>query len=85
MTGNGRSIDNTIQIDALYRPTGAAFGEAFNAADVDLNHWGSLTIEFDDDLSGTVSFSSVDPDYGSGELPISRLARPMLADCVGVD
>jgi len=81
MTGDGRFVDNTIHIDALYRPIGAAFGEDFDPADVDLNHWGSLIIEFDDDLSGTVAFSSIDPNYASGSFPISRLARPMLADC----
>jgi len=81
MTGDGRFVDNTIHIDALYRPIGAAFGEDFDPADVDLNHWGSLIIEFDDDLSGTVAFGSIDPNYASGSFPISRLARPMLADC----
>jgi hypothetical protein len=70
-----------IDIDTLYQPTGATYGDAFDPADVVYEQWGSLRLEFFSDGSGQVSYDSSLPAYGSGSFPIERLARPMLADC----
>jgi hypothetical protein len=70
-----------IDIDTLYQPTGATYGDAFDPADVVYEEWGSLRLEFFIDGSGQVVYDSNLPAYGSGSLPIEQLARPMLADC----
>jgi len=33
------------------------------------------------ELNGSIRYTSNNAAYGSGEYPIERLARPMLADC----
>lgn len=53
----------------------------FDPADVERIDWGRLEIEFHDDNTGHIYFDSALEGYGSGDYPIERLARPMLADC----
>ncbi len=75
MTGDALFVDN------LLMPTGTRFGTDFDSTEIDVVHWGSLTLHFDDDLSGHAWFDSELPEYGSGDFSLSRLARPMLAEC----
>ncbi len=81
MIGDAEFSGNTLHIANLLQPLGTHFGPSFNATDVDLVHWGTLTLEFDSDLAGQVSWNSVFQDYGSGNYPIKRLTRPQLAEC----
>jgi hypothetical protein len=81
MMGDGDFDGTTLVIDNLIQPVGGIFGVDFDPEQVDRVPWGSLVMEFDDDLNGHVWFDSLDDDYGSGDYPITRLARPMLADC----
>ncbi len=81
MMGDGHFDGTTLHIDNLIQPRDADDGMPFNADGIEHLHWGTLTIEFEDDDSGHIWFDSVDEDYGSGDYPIERLARPMLADC----
>lgn len=83
MIGDGEFSGQTLQIDNLIRPTGGRWGDNFDAGAVDLNHWGTLTLEFFDNGSGHVSWNSVDEGFGSGDHPIKRLSIPRLAECEG--
>ncbi len=62
-------------------PFATADGMPFDTSGIELVDWGSLTMHFDDDESGQVSYSSHFEGFGSGSYPIQRLARPLLADC----
>lgn len=81
MMGDGYFEGQTLTIDNLIQPVGTQFGSDFASDEIDIAHWGRLVMEFHDDINGHVSFDSVFDDYGSGDYPIERLARPMLADC----
>jgi len=93
MTGSGEMSDlhpvmpvvpqpNPDRLEVtLHQPQGASYGPDFDPADVDLVEWGELTIDFGEPGAAEVHFDSHFDDYGSGEFPIERLARPMLADC----
>ena len=81
MMGDGHFEGQTLTIDNLVQPTGTRFGRDFDPEEIDFTHWGSLVMEFDDDLNGHAWFDSLFEEYGSDDYPIERLARPMLAEC----
>ena len=81
MMGDGTLEDTTLHIDNLVQPVSAELGPSFSPTEVQFVPWGSLVMEFDDDLNGHLWFDSMDEEYGSGDYPIERLARPMLAEC----
>jgi hypothetical protein len=81
MMGDGDFDGDTLTIDNLVQPTGTRFGPDFDPDEIEFTHWGSLVMEFDDDLNGHIWFDSVIEDYGSGDYPIDRLARAKLAEC----
>ncbi|TVQ29024.1 MAG: hypothetical protein EA370_15820 [Wenzhouxiangella sp.] len=83
MTGDAFFDGQTLAIDNLLMPVGTAFGSDFDADSVEVRHWGSLTLQFNDDHTGQAWYDSVLPDYGSGQFTLSRLARAQLADCPG--
>jgi hypothetical protein len=64
-----------------YQPLGGEFGPDFDPDDVALTEWGTLSMSFKDDGTAIVNWESVHEEYGSGDYPIERLARPMLAEC----
>lgn len=70
-----------LLIDPILQPVGATYGPDFDPADVERINWGWLEIQFHDENTGHVFFYSMLEAYGSGDFPIQRLARPMLADC----
>lgn len=55
----------------LFRITGPVFGPDFDPADRDDQHWGTLTITFDDCSSGRVSYNSL-TGFGAEVYEISR-------------
>lgn len=81
MMGDGHFEGQTLIIDNLVQPVGTRFGRDFAIGEIDFARWGRLEIEFDDDLNGHVWFESELAGYGTGNYPIERLARPMLAEC----
>lgn len=70
-----------IDSETLYQPIGGVYGNDFDPAMIDNVDWGSLRIEFNDADTGRVFWDSNLESYGSGDYPIVRLARPLLADC----
>ena len=71
----------TLLIDPILLPVGATYGPDFDPADVERIDWGWLEIQFHDENTGHVFFGSMLEAYDSGDFPIQRLTRPMLADC----
>ena len=56
-----------------YYNTGMKFGE-FNPDDRQQTVWGTSTVTFSDCNTATLEYSSNDPAYGSGSIPMVRLA-----------
>lgn len=72
--GNFDPSSNTVTIEAA-QDTGAKFPPSFSSNDITQTDWGSLTFTFTDCSNGTVSWSSKLPAYGSGSMPITKLAE----------
>ena len=66
---------NTITFSDLLIPSGTDFGPSFNPGDVELPSWGNATFTFDSCDSGTMTYSSSLPGYGSGSLALTRLTN----------
>ncbi|WP_049726667.1 hypothetical protein [Wenzhouxiangella marina] len=81
MTGDGQFDGNTLTIDPLYRPQDTGFLMPGGTEFIDNLPIGTLQMIFQDDQSGSIQFTSSDPDFPSTSYPIERLARPMLVDC----
>jgi hypothetical protein len=81
MMGDGDFDGTTLTIDNLRQPRDLGYGMPGSADGIEFLPFGSLVIEFDDDMNGHAWFESDDPNFGSGNFPIERLARPMLAEC----
>jgi serine protease AprX len=79
--GLGSLDGGRLQVDDVRRMLGTRFGDDFRADQLDSEHWGSLTIEFDGCDDGLLQYQSVDADYGSGSHPVSRLTRMFGAGC----
>ena len=71
--GSYDPTSNTVTVEAA-QDTGAKFPPNFNTSDIKQTDWGSLTFTFTDCSNGTVSWVSKIPAYGSGSLPITKLA-----------
>jgi hypothetical protein len=52
---------------------GAQWGSNFIDTDVIRNEWGTVTIDFSDCTSGTMSYTSNDENYGNGSFELIRL------------
>lgn len=81
MIGTGQFADGQVVIDEMIQPVGTRFGKDFDSAEIEYIDWGSLTLEFNSDSSGHITYESHLPEFGSGSYSIERLARPTLADC----
>ncbi|MCB1583678.1 MAG: M14 family zinc carboxypeptidase [Marinicella sp.] len=65
-----------IVFDEIYITSGARFGQAFNANDVELTIWGSAEFNFQC-TSGTFTYHALDAAYGSGTYQIQPITRPI--------
>ncbi len=75
IVGQGAVEDGTIYFDDLLITRGTRFGPAFNAADVIMEHWGTMTITLIDCNRALVDYVSALPNYGSGVLFPERLSK----------
>lgn len=78
-------IEAHIQIERLNQPQGGIYGPDFDSGAIEQVDWGSLEIRFRRDGDGHVVWNSNLEGYGTGDYPIERLARPMLAECDSED
>lgn len=67
-TNNGNRTSGTT-----YYNTGMKFG-SFNPDDRQQTEWGTSTVTFTDCNNATLEYSANDPAYGSGTIPMTRLA-----------
>ena len=75
ITGPGRLTARTLQVDALYSATGAAFGAGFDPADITVKRWGALEIQFTGCNSATLTWMSSGDDtarFGNGGYALTR-------------
>jgi len=72
--GSYDPTSNTVTVEA-FQDTGAKFPPNFNATDITQTDWGSLTFTFTDCTNGTMSWNSKLPGYGTGTIPITKLAN----------
>lgn len=71
--GSGPVIADTILAE-MQVTSGTNFGMSFIAEDIIRTPWGQLSIKFNDCNNATVTFNSLDTDYGSGFYELQRLA-----------
>lgn len=69
-TVNGASVT----ADMLYPASVTSFGEAFDADEIDLQPWGTVTLQYNPGCdSMTFSYASTVPGFGSGSYEYTRL------------
>jgi hypothetical protein len=71
---------NTIIFNLLI-PSGTDFGPTFDPDQVSLPPWGTATFIFDNCNSGSMSYDSPLPGYGSGSLGLTRLTNLSGQEC----
>ena len=74
IVGTGPVIADTIIADMMITE-GTVFGTGFNSDDVAKSPWGQVNIKFNNCHSATVTFNSLDTNYGSGSLELQRLTK----------
>ncbi|WP_376695628.1 hypothetical protein [Wenzhouxiangella sp. EGI_FJ10305] len=72
---SGRAIEGTA-----YAPKGMRFG-MFDPANFEAPQWGEVDLEFDNCVEATLRWDSSDPAFGSGSMPLERLAFTHGLDC----
>lgn len=70
--GSGPVVGDTIIADMTITD-GTGFGASFDANDVNRTPWGQVRIKFDGCDSATVTYQSLDSNYGSGTYPLQRI------------
>ncbi|WP_181918915.1 hypothetical protein [Wenzhouxiangella sediminis] len=73
---------NTLNLQ-MSQPVGASFGDGYNSDDVELIPFGTVSLTFDDCNSGTATWQSSNPDFGSGQMPLQRLSSSAGVNCTG--
>ena len=76
----GTANGNRLAFTDVYRPTGAQFGDAFDAGAVSLNRWGTLELEFADCNAVTLRWTGP-VEFGSGQRTLTRLSALDELDC----
>jgi len=71
---------NSVTLPAILAH-GAKFPPNFKPGDVTDTPWGTLTFTFDSCSTGTVTWSSTLPGYGTGSLPLTRLTQIAGTSC----
>lgn len=73
---------NTITADMLYPAGTTTFGNQFNPDEIDLQPWGSITLEYQPGCSQiSYSYNSSVSGYGSGSYSYQRLTQPAGTTC----
>jgi hypothetical protein len=74
LVGVGEFHEDTIQFDNIVMTRGPVFGDDFDSDLIAFDTWGSLSMQFDDSNSGSVSY--VGPEnWGTGTLPLERITN----------
>ena len=73
LIGQGDLVGSRAELDVLIT-NGADFPPDFNAENVNLTPWGTLTFEFTSETTGTASWSSLVEGFGAGTLAMQQIA-----------
>jgi hypothetical protein len=79
--GAGQPEGRSVTMDALYPTSHTAWGEAFDPDDVELSHWGKLSLDYSDCDHLTFSYQSAVEGYGSAVREYTRLSTLEGLDC----
>lgn len=82
LAAEGEVDGNLLRFDSVLRPHGGRFGDAFDAASIEYEAWGSLEIEFSDCEQAVLRWQGP-AAWGSGSYPMQRLSRLKEIDCAG--
>jgi len=74
LIGSGNIVADTILAD-LSITDGASFGSEFDTDDVITTPWGQVSIKFIDCENAVVTYQSIDSDFGSGTINLTRLTK----------
>ncbi len=79
--GSGQPDGNRVVLDALY-PTGfTSWGADYDAGEIVLENWGSMTLEYQGCDALAFSYDSLAPGYGQASRQYSRLSRLAGVSC----
>ena len=78
--GTGTFNGNTLMVNNLYTTSGTGWGSLFDANDISLDDWGSLTMEFSSCGVATVMYQST-AGFGNGTLNMQRITNLMGIPC----
>jgi hypothetical protein len=81
MIGVGQFQGQQLVIENLAQPRDLENGMPEDTSGIEPLLWGQVIIDFHDPMSASLQFDSEKEDYGSGQYPLTRLARARLADC----
>ncbi len=81
MIGVGEFQGQQLVIENLVQPRDLDNGMPEDTAGITALQWGEIIIDFHDSLTASLQYISEEQAYGSGQYPLSRLARARLADC----
>lgn len=82
IVGVGPITGNTAVLTAFQSAgNGGRFPPNFNAAQVQAQPWGTITLSFTDCNNGTASWQPTAPGYTAGSIPIQRLTMPAGLTC----
>lgn len=82
LIGDGTSVANRLSVNNVLIADGARFGNQFNANDVNLQAWGSLSFEFLDCDQALVRYDS--GDFGNDQIELIRLSSIAGVPCDNV-
>ncbi|MEN1728697.1 MAG: hypothetical protein AAGJ52_09675, partial [Pseudomonadota bacterium] len=80
MVGNGVRLGKDIIFENLNATRGGRFGAAFDPDEVELIDWGRLELTLGCD-GGEARYDSLLPEFGSGEMELTRLTAISGLDC----
>lgn len=81
LVGEGTYRGKSAELELL-RASENFFPPAFDPDSVDLERWGSLSLEFSDCRVGSASWHPDDPSFDPGEMPITKLSPPNELGCI---
>lgn len=72
--GNGAISGDSATID-MYITNGPVSPPNYDINDLNVEYWGDLTFDFSSDIAGDISWNSEIASFGSGSMPINKLAN----------
>lgn len=70
-----------VTLSMVYPEETTAFGDSFNPEDIELEPWGTLTLEYTGCNSVELGYDSVVEGFGSGSFTYQRLTQPAGTSC----